>query len=77
MTKVAVVTGSSSGIGYETSLLLARNQFKTYATMRNMSKSDRLKEIASKEKMPLNISQLDVNSDSSVNYTIDNIDIFR
>jgi hypothetical protein len=25
MTKVAVVTGSSSGIGYETSLLLARN----------------------------------------------------
>lgn len=73
MNKVAVVTGSSSGIGYETSLLLARNQFKTYATMRNMSKSDRLKEIASKEKIPLNISQLDVNSDSSVNYAMDNI----
>ena len=27
------MTGSSSGIGYETSLLLARNQFTTYATM--------------------------------------------
>jgi NAD(P)-dependent dehydrogenase (short-subunit alcohol dehydrogenase family) len=30
---VAVVTGSSSGIGYETSLLLAKNGFFTYATI--------------------------------------------
>ena len=30
--QVDVVTGSSSGIGYETSLLLARNQITTYAT---------------------------------------------
>lgn len=36
MTRVAVVTGSSSGIEYETSLLLARNQITTYATMRNV-----------------------------------------
>ncbi|MGC2428223.1 MAG: hypothetical protein WA421_14385 [Nitrososphaeraceae archaeon] len=34
--KVAVVTGSSSGMGLETSLLLARNGFRTYATMRNI-----------------------------------------
>jgi NAD(P)-dependent dehydrogenase (short-subunit alcohol dehydrogenase family) len=31
--KVAVVTGSSSGIGFETSLALARNGFMTYATI--------------------------------------------
>jgi len=31
---VAVVTGSSSGIGFETSLLLAKKGFVTYATMR-------------------------------------------
>jgi NAD(P)-dependent dehydrogenase (short-subunit alcohol dehydrogenase family) len=31
--QVAVVTGSSSGIGFETSVLLARNGFYTYATM--------------------------------------------
>jgi NAD(P)-dependent dehydrogenase (short-subunit alcohol dehydrogenase family) len=73
MTKVAVVTGSSSGIGYETSLLLARNQITTYATMRNMGKSDGLREIASKEKIPLNVTQLDVNNDSSVKNAIDNI----
>ena len=37
--KVAVVTGASSGIGLEISLLLARNGFYTYATMRNLDKS--------------------------------------
>jgi NAD(P)-dependent dehydrogenase (short-subunit alcohol dehydrogenase family) len=73
MAKVAVVTGSSTGIGYETSLLLARNQFTTYATMRNMNKSDGLREIASKEKILLNVAQLDVNNDSLVDNTIDNI----
>jgi NAD(P)-dependent dehydrogenase (short-subunit alcohol dehydrogenase family) len=73
MTRVAVVTGSSSGIGYETSLLLARNQVTTYATMRNVSKGEGLGEIASKEKIPLNVAQLDVNEDSSVNSAIDNI----
>ena len=73
MVKVAVVTGSSSGIGYETSLLLARNQIKTYATMRNMSKSNGLREIASKEKIPLNVVQLDVNDNSSVDNATGNI----
>ena len=38
MEKVALVTGSSSGIGFETSLALARNGFYTFATMRNISK---------------------------------------
>ncbi|MFZ0345427.1 MAG: SDR family oxidoreductase [Nitrososphaeraceae archaeon] len=73
MAKVAVVTGSSSGIGYETSLLLARNQFTTYATMRNMSKGNGLREIASKENIPLNVTQLDVNNDSSVNNAIGSV----
>ena len=73
MAKVAVVTGSSSGIGYETSLLLARNQITTYATMRNLSKGNGLRESASKEKIPLRVAQLDVNNDSSVDNTIDDI----
>ena len=38
MEKVALVTGSSSGIGFETSLALARNGFHTFATMRDLDK---------------------------------------
>ena len=72
MTKVAVVTGSSSGIGFETSLLLAKNQFKTYATMRNLNKSH-VFDTALKEKIPLSVVQLDVNEEASVNIAIDNI----
>ena len=68
--KVAIVTGSSSGIGYETALTLARNGFLTYATMRNLSKSDNIKSVTNKEKLPIRINQLDVTDDVSVNNAI-------
>jgi NAD(P)-dependent dehydrogenase (short-subunit alcohol dehydrogenase family) len=68
--KVAVVTGSSSGIGYETALTLARNGFLTYATMRNLSKSDNIKSVTNKEKLPIRTNQLDVTDDVSVNNAI-------
>ncbi|MGA7978549.1 MAG: hypothetical protein WB975_15040 [Nitrososphaeraceae archaeon] len=44
--RVAFVTGSSTGSGFETSLLLAKNGYHTYATMRNLDKSTRIKETA-------------------------------
>jgi NAD(P)-dependent dehydrogenase (short-subunit alcohol dehydrogenase family) len=47
--KVAVVTGSSSGIGLETSLTLAANNFRTYATMRNLDKASNILEPAKKK----------------------------
>jgi|SRR5918994_1294570 NAD(P)-dependent dehydrogenase (short-subunit alcohol dehydrogenase family) len=68
--KVAVVTGSSSGIGLETSLLLARNGFYTYATMRNLDKSKVISNLKQKEKLSLEILQLDVNNDESVKEAI-------
>jgi NAD(P)-dependent dehydrogenase (short-subunit alcohol dehydrogenase family) len=68
---VAVVTGSSSGNGFETSLLLAKNGFYTYATMRNLEKSARIKEVAKKDSLPIEVLQLDVTDDKSVTDAID------
>jgi NAD(P)-dependent dehydrogenase (short-subunit alcohol dehydrogenase family) len=73
ITHVAVVTGSSSGIGFETALTLARNGFYTYATMRNLEKSKNITEIANIEKLPLQVVQLDVNDERSVKDAIDKI----
>jgi NAD(P)-dependent dehydrogenase (short-subunit alcohol dehydrogenase family) len=70
---VAVVTGGSSGIGYETSLMLARNGFLTYATMRNLNKSENIKSIAAKENLPIRITQLDITDDRSVKNAIQSI----
>ena len=73
ITRIAVVTGSSSGIGFETALLLARSGFHTYATMRNLEKSKNITQIANTEKLPLQVVQLDVNDDISVKNAIDKI----
>ena len=66
--KVAVVTGSSSGIGYETTLALARNRFYTYATMHTLEgeSEQKIKNIAKRENVALQVIQLDVNNDKSV-----------
>jgi NAD(P)-dependent dehydrogenase (short-subunit alcohol dehydrogenase family) len=71
--KVALVTGSSSGIGLETSLLLARNGFQTFATMRNVDKGKEISAIAAREKLPVKIVQLDVTDDVSVKNAIEKI----
>ena len=65
--KVAVVTGSSSGMGYETSLVLARNGFDTYATMRNIEGggAKQIADIAKNENLPLEIIRLNVDNDNS------------
>jgi short-subunit dehydrogenase len=54
-------------------LLLAKNKFYTYATMRNLDKSTRMKEIAKKDSLPLEVLKLDVTDDKSVADAIDMI----
>jgi len=71
--QVAVVTGSSTGIGFETSIALARNGFHTYATMRDLDKSNKIKEIANKERLSLDVLRLDVTDDNSIKETIGQI----
>lgn len=68
--KVAIVTGSSSGIGLETSLMLAENGFNVYATMRDLSKSEKIRKMADNKKLPIEVGQLDVTSEQSVENAI-------
>jgi NAD(P)-dependent dehydrogenase (short-subunit alcohol dehydrogenase family) len=73
MEKVALVTGSSSGIGYETSLTLAREGYFTYATMRNVKKAEAIKKIAENENLPLKVIELDVDNEKSAEDAVKSI----
>ncbi len=66
MEKVALVTGSSSGIGYETSLALARDGYHTFASMRDTSKAEELKKTAEKENLSISVIELDVDKEDSI-----------
>jgi len=73
MEKVALVTGSSSGIGFETSLGLARNGFYTFASMRDVLKGNKIKELAKKENLPIEIIELDVDKEDSIKNAIKSV----
>ena len=70
MEKVAVITGTSSGIGFETALALAREGYHTYATMRDITKSDKIKEIEKKESLKIDVLELDVDNEDSAKTAI-------
>lgn len=73
MEKVALVTGSSSGIGFETSLALARDGYYTYATMRDTTKASKMQEEAKKENLPIEVIELDVDKEESRKNAIEKI----
>lgn len=54
--EISVVTGNSSGTGFDTSLALARNGFHTFATMRTLEAStgsEQITDKAKREDLPL------------------------
>ena len=61
-----LITGTGKGIGYETALAFARAGYRVHATMRNPSQSPALAEMAAKERLPIEVSALDVDDDDSV-----------
>ena len=73
MEKVAVVTGTSSGIGFETALALARDGYHTYATMRDTTKSNKIKELGQKESLKISVLELDVDDKDSIKTAIKKI----
>ena len=58
--KIAVVTGSPSGIGYATALQLARSGYHAFATMRKPTKGQDFRRVGESEKLSIDIELLDV-----------------
>lgn len=73
MNKIALVTGTSSGLGLNLSVLLAKQGFKTFATMRNLEKKSKILDIAVKSGVELEIKQLDVQNTSSIEQCVEEI----
>jgi NAD(P)-dependent dehydrogenase (short-subunit alcohol dehydrogenase family) len=65
-----LITGTSKGIGLEAALAFGRAGHKVHATMRNPSQAPALAEKAAREKLPIFVSTLDVDSDESVSQAI-------
>jgi len=63
--KTAVVTGTSTGIGYATSLHLAANGYRVFAGMRNLAKAQPLRDAAAKARLPIEVIELDVTAQDS------------
>ncbi len=73
MKKNIVITGTSSGLGFEASILFAQKGYKVFATMRDLTKSNVLKEKAAKENLDIEVLQLDVTDETSVQTCINQI----
>jgi NAD(P)-dependent dehydrogenase (short-subunit alcohol dehydrogenase family) len=71
--RTVLITGCSSGIGYATYLIFARNHFPTYASVRDISEAEKIQEITNNEKLPLKIVRLDVNDGESIRIAIQRI----
>jgi NAD(P)-dependent dehydrogenase (short-subunit alcohol dehydrogenase family) len=64
--EIAVVTGTSTGIGFATSVHLSRHGYRVFAGMRNLVKADPLRAAAAEERLPIEVIELDVTSTASV-----------
>jgi NAD(P)-dependent dehydrogenase (short-subunit alcohol dehydrogenase family) len=61
-----LITGTSKGIGFETALAFGRAGHRVAATMRTPAQSPELASIATREKLPITVSAMDVDDDASV-----------
>jgi NAD(P)-dependent dehydrogenase (short-subunit alcohol dehydrogenase family) len=61
-----LITGCRSGIGYETALAFGRRGDTVYATMRDPSIDDRLRDAVARESLPVVIRGLDVTDGTAI-----------
>ncbi|WP_233223287.1 SDR family oxidoreductase [Amycolatopsis sp. CA-128772] len=64
--RVALITGTSTGIGLATAVLAARRGFRTVATLRDTARAGRLRDAAADAGVELDVRPLDVTDAQSV-----------
>ena len=75
MSQVVLITGASSGFGHDAALRLARRGHRVFATMRatsgrNATAREALERAAASEQLPLQVLELDVTDEGSVNTAV-------
>lgn len=71
--QVVLITGTSSGIGLAAAAVLAKAGFKVVATLRNPGKAAALRERAARDGVDLDIRQLDVVDQTSVDACVSKV----
>jgi len=61
-----LITGTSTGIGLETALVLGRAGHRVFATMRSLERGGTLRAVVEREQLPISILPMDVDSDESI-----------
>jgi len=73
MSPVALITGTSSGIGLSSAVAAARHGFTTVATLRDPSKDSALRAAAESAGVELDVRRLDVVDGDSITSCIDSV----
>jgi NAD(P)-dependent dehydrogenase (short-subunit alcohol dehydrogenase family) len=70
---VILITGTSSGIGLLTAVELSRRGARVFASMRDLSRGDNLRSAEAEAGLTVDVLQLDVTSESSVQNAVDQV----
>lgn len=73
MSKVILITGTSTGLGVRIAVQAAKAGHTVYATMRNLSKREALDTAASEANVSINVLALDVQDSASVNAAVGHV----
>lgn len=73
MKKNILITGTSTGVGFESALVFAKNNVKVYATMRNLAKAESLKKIIQEENLDIEILALDITKNDTITKAVQSI----
>lgn len=73
MKRNILITGTSTGVGFESAILFAKTGFKVYASMRNLAKAENLKKVIEEENLDIETLALDITDNASVERAVDTI----